>query len=154
MTAQAHEILILDGEPASMASVPPIPADHPRIAPVPEEEVSAAVTSGAIQMPVLSTACWRRYVATWEIRDRRLYLLSIEGVYRVIGIGPVPADWFSGTLRVPRGRLLSCVHRGFESVYERDQYIDIEGGRETGRREIDNNVRDGEYRSPARPPER
>ncbi len=82
MTAQAHEILILDGEETSMTSCPEIPADHERIETVPMEEVAEVIRAGRMHVSVLSTACWRKYIATWEIREGKLYLVSIDGVYR------------------------------------------------------------------------
>lgn len=128
MTAQAPERLILDGEETSMTSCPEIPADHERIESVPMEEVSEAIRSGRIHGPVLSTACWRKYIATWEIREGMLYLVSIEGVYRLAGEGPLHAAWVSGVLRVPRGRMTRYVHMGFESEYEKELLITVKDG--------------------------
>lgn len=151
MTAQAHERLILDGEETSMTSCPEIPADHPRIESVPMDEVAEAIRSGRIHGPVLSTACWRKYVATWEIREGRLYLMSIEGIYRLIGEGPLHAAWVSGVLRVPRGRMTRYVHMGFESVYEKELLITIEGGMVTEMREVEGCAPQG-LSHPAPPP--
>jgi hypothetical protein len=136
MTAQIHELLLLDGEWTSMAFVPPLPADHPRIGVASEEKRRAApsiITS--------STACWRRYRGTWEVRDGRFSLLAIEGHFELTGDGPLPADWFSGVLRVPRGEVLTYIHMGFASVFEEEEHITVEGGRVTGRRVIDNRGR-------------
>ena len=71
------------------------------------------------------TACWRGYVAEWEVEDDTLYLVGLEGwvggdedTYAVnarsIGLedlfpwaaGRVKATWFTGELRVPQGNLL------------------------------------------------
>jgi hypothetical protein len=38
------------------------------------------------------------------------------------------AHWYSGTLRIPRGKLLRYVHGGYGSVYERDEMVQIERG--------------------------
>lgn len=125
MTAQAHENLIYEGEETSMASCPPLPAGHPRVVALPQGESR----SREVLPPVIgSTACWRGYIGSWEVRDGRLYLTGVQGRYEVLGDEPVPADWFSGVLRVPRGELLRYVHMGFESVYERDLYVKVEAG--------------------------
>ena len=65
MTAQIHELLLLDGEWTSMASEPALPQGHPRVVVALEEKQKAA-------SPIIfSTACWRRYRGTWLIRDGR-----------------------------------------------------------------------------------
>ena len=99
MTAQIHECLILDGELFSLACTPPIP-QHPRIICVDEDEVNWDDYSPI----VFTTACWRRYIGTWEIRDRRFYLTDIEGIYQMTGDEPIFVDEYSGTLRVPFGQ--------------------------------------------------
>jgi hypothetical protein len=48
--------------------------------------------------------------------------------------GPVLADWYSGDLRVPRGKLVKYVHMGYESQYERYLMLTIAKGRFEGER--------------------
>lgn len=85
------------------------------------------------------TACWRGYVGSWEFLDERLYLTDISGstgdgtdvsLETVFPGFPkqVFAHWFSGTLRLPRGKLLDYVHMGYASVYEEDVLVDVEKG--------------------------
>jgi hypothetical protein len=144
VTAQLHELLLLDGEWTSMAFVPPLPEGHPRIAVASEERQKLAP-------PVIfSTACWRRYRGTWEVRDGRLSLLAIEGSFELTGAAPLFADWVSGVLRVPRGRVIKYVHMGFESVFEEELHIVVEAGLVKHTRIIDNRgLRDDR---PQRPP--
>jgi hypothetical protein len=97
-----------------------------------------------------SSACWRGYVGTWEIRSNTLYLIklrqectddpvkiTIDNVETNIRYSsylpaadalPMPAPWFSGTLRVPQGKELRYVHMGFGSIYERDLFLQITNG--------------------------
>lgn len=86
-----------------------------------------------------NTALWRAYVGTWEIREGRLYLIALRGTLEdgsaanVATIFPdfperVFAHWFSGTLRIPQGKLLRYVHMGYGSEYESDLLIEIESG--------------------------
>ncbi len=124
MTAQVHEDLLLEGRRTSMTTCPPIPAEHPRI------ECTAA--------PPLSTACWRGYVGQWEIREGRLYLLGVEGRYRLLGEEPLFAAWVSGVLTIPAGAMLQYVHMGFASVFEQELHLEIEEGAVRRARLVDN----------------
>jgi hypothetical protein len=136
MTAQAHEQLLLDGRRESMAFCPPLPDGHARIMQTTRETMSdsdADVTN--------SSACWRRYVGTWEIRDDRLFLIGLVGRVRLVGREPLFADWFTGVLRVLLGTQLLYVHMGFGSVYEEELHIRVEQGHIVARRTIDNRGR-------------
>ncbi len=137
MTAQLHESLILEGERMSMAFCPPIPEDHPRIVKLTEEEMKE------LDLPYLlfSTACWRGYIGHWEIKDGRFYLRKIAGCYKVIGDEPIFADWFSGIIKVPKGKLLHYVHMEFESVFEQELHIAIEKGKVVSSCVIDNRMK-------------
>lgn len=100
------------------------------------------------------SACWRGYVATWKIEEGHLYLEKlVEGTCGadakeiVLGkvfpnrTGPVKATWFTGTLRVPRGKELRYVHMGYESVYEKELFIQIEKGKVVKEETVDNSVK-------------
>ena len=132
MTAQIHELLLLNGEWTSMAFVPPLPERHPRIVSASEEKRRAA------SRILFSTACWRQYRGSWEIKDGRLSLIAIEGRLELKGDGPLFADWFSGVLRVPRGEMIAYVHMGFGSVFEEELHIAVESGLVKTTRVIDN----------------
>jgi hypothetical protein len=146
MTAQLREVLIYEGQQTSMATTPPLPEANARITPLEPVKADSENTSTIL----FSTACWRRYQGTWEIKDGRLYLTRLRGIYQLQGSEPLPADWYSGVLRVPRGELLKYVHMGFESVYEEDLLIFISNGRVTGARVINNRGRQNE--DPSAPP--
>lgn len=93
-----------------------------------------------------STACWRGYVGRWEIQDGSLWLVGLESVLETAtGVidatladalpwlkPPVKATWFTGELRCPEGRLLTYVHHGFSSDYERDRLFWVEKGKVEG----------------------
>lgn len=102
------------------------------------------------------SACWRGYVASWEIVDGKPFLRGIEATLAPPGTTfldnpedgwaatlqeifpgeaiPVFAGWFTGTLRVREGELLEYVHMPYESVYERTRRIDVVDGLVTGER--------------------
>ena len=86
-----------------------------------------------------STALRRGYLGRWEVIDDRLYLVQLEGTLRdgtkasVASIFPdsserVFAHWYSGTLRLPQGKLLGYVHQGYGSTFERDLFLEVERG--------------------------
>lgn len=113
-----------------------------------------------------STALSRGYVGTWEITDGRLYLIGLKGSLEdgtpasLATIFPdyperAFAHWYSGTIRVPRGRLLEYVHADYESVYEADLLLDFERGVLTATRVQRNRIPadDAGYADPGGPAE-
>ena len=147
MTAQLYENLILDGKPVGMAFCPALPLGEPRLVELTQKEICALRMRTSKQLEskrtmlefiLGSTACWRRYRGTWEVRDGQLFLNSIEGRFKLLGTEPLFADWFTGVLRVPRGKQLAYVHMGFGSVYAEELHIHVERGRVTGTRVYDN----------------
>jgi hypothetical protein len=134
MTAQIHEQLLLEGEERSMAFCPPLPSNHPRVV---EVDLAEATRDDRYGM-LFSTACWRGYQGRWEIRDGRFYLTALWGRFKLRGEGPILADWFSGVLRIPKGKTLKYVHMGFGSIYELETHVRVHKGIVTSVRVIDN----------------
>lgn len=106
---------------------------------------------------VISTGNWRGYVATWAIENGFLYLVKIDAwicrdwnekscrkveLSKLFGSrvrsGKVKANWFSGDLRMPDGKLLQYVHMGYGSVYERELIVSVESGRIVKESTVDN----------------
>lgn len=86
-----------------------------------------------------NTACWRGYVAKWKISRNKLYLTHVEGYGHdqsevtmkhlfPQSKGKVLAEWVTGGLCIPMGKLLTYVHCGYESVFEKVLIIDVEKG--------------------------
>ena len=98
-----------------------------------------------------NTACWRGYVAEWEIDEGRLFLLKVVGnisykgrgsdysifhdkvpatLSEIFGpvSGPVPATWYTGELRVPLGEMIEYVHAGYGSRFLRYLLIPVVNG--------------------------
>lgn len=125
MTAQFSERLIYEGADLPMCSNPlddyfALGGDKPNFA-------------------VNCSALWRGYVGSWEIIDGRLYLVGLSGEIKGGGEASVAtifpdfpdcvfAHWYSGTLRIPRGKLLHYLHAGYGSTYEEDLVFMIEKG--------------------------
>lgn len=119
----------------------------------------------------LNTANWRGYVASWEVRDGRLYLTKVAGricavamtwncpqdqqrevelvdLFPVKAAEPVFAEWFSGTLRVPVGERLQYRHMGYESIYEFDLILSVEKGKVVSTSTRDNRTTGPDPKSP------
>lgn len=122
MTAQIPEKLIFEGEKVSMSFCPPLPKSHHRVIELDDLE---RMDSDLIS----STACWRRYIGTWEIKNGYFYLVHLQGQYKMINTEPIFADWFSGEIEIPQGKLLEYVHREFGSVYEQEIHVVIKSGK-------------------------
>ena len=125
MTAQMPERLTYKGEQLSLA----------------EEPLWAFFKLAGSKPPMAksSSALWRGYIGSWEITNERLYLVGIDGRLKdgsaltldLLFPGfpdRVFAHWYSGDMRIPRGKLLNYVHAGYASVYEGDLILQIERG--------------------------
>lgn len=96
---------------------------------------------------IMSTALWRGYVATFEIKNSRLFLEDIEIEYEDItsmesdnikfksvinevfpGQKEIILDWFTGLLVIPHGELVNYVHMGYGSTYEKYILLEIDKG--------------------------
>jgi hypothetical protein len=125
-TAQEPDLIRIDGTvyPLTTNPLEPYLKAHPD-----------ALPTGAMY----STARWRGYVAVFELRKQHLFLTAVrigheaksrrgwswidENVFGTMFPGEkrIPADWYSGTLIVPSGKLAQYVHMGYASVY--DHYL-------------------------------
>jgi len=123
MTVQASEQLILDCKTFSISYVhsPSVRKNHPQI------RYDNAMSSR-------HSGCWRGYHGTWEIKDQKLYLKEISGIFALIGTEPVFADWFTGSVLVPQGEVIDEVC----DLHESDLHIHIEKGIKLGSEVIDN----------------
>ena len=125
MTAQISEGLILNGEEVSLLSNP--------------LDSYFALAGINPEFSSNSTALWRGYIGTWEITADRLYLINLQGTLKNGGVicletifpgfpDRVFAHWYSGTLRIPRGKLIRYRHMGYGSKFEKDELIKIRLG--------------------------
>lgn len=105
-----------------------------------------------------STALWRNYIGCWKIQNDSLFLDSIlvpnpadeypdfvpAKIDDIYGARRTPsgyfADWVTDTLRVVSGDIVRYRHMGWASVWAKEEYIPVEGGR-VKRREIYKNRR-------------
>jgi len=137
-TAQQGDILLIDGKKYSIHTNP----------------LEGFLVKNPERRPhgsVMSSANWRGYIATWEIRDGQLLLKDVEVLvgkdqssrleypgssygYRSVLSEVFPersaivADWFSGHIIVPTGKLTHYVHMGYASTYDRYLILKVRGG--------------------------
>ena len=133
MTAQVREKLIYNGDTHWMASEPL--SDYLK-------------TKPEIKFAISTTACWRGYCGTWEIMDDQLYLVELEGKikgYVPVGVSHifpgrdyVFASWFTGSIRIPHGKMLKYAHAGYFSIFEKDLFMEFENGVLKNQYDIDN----------------
>jgi hypothetical protein len=135
-TAQFSDLIVIEGRSEQLFTEPLEPALHAD----PELQYK-------LMMRIPGNGCsasWRGYVAGWEIRTDELYLVDVQvdpcaNVKKMVplaelfpgAIGPVKAQWFTGTLTGPQGQQLEYVHMGYGSRYERYLLLDIVKGNVT-----------------------
>lgn len=142
MSAQDSEGLLYEGERYAMQATP-------------LEDYFKQVGKKPM-FSLFSTNNWRGYVGQWEIADGKLYLVQLMGmglkktdtgvllglVPNRIGVadifpksdGRVLADWYTGQLRCPQGKVVEYYRGEFGALYERYLVIDIKAGIVTGQR--------------------
>ena len=96
---------------------------------------------------IVSTALWRGYVATFEVRDNQLYVKDIEievsdtsstrtssfkwkSVLNEVfpGQKEVKVEWITGLLVMPYGKIVNYVHMGYGSTYEFYTLLEFDKG--------------------------
>ena len=146
-TSQVPEVLVYGGTTNDLYTTPLeslFPAGSPKV---------------FINKRPPSTACWRGYVGTWKIENDELYLVALrEGHPRTGAIpldkvnpqwkSPVKATWFSGTLRIGRGKVLMG-GMGFSEKREIDIFLEIKEGKVVRPRQTGTNSNRARRSSPS-----
>jgi hypothetical protein len=125
MTAQMAEVLWIDGQKHFMFSNPL------------EDHFTQTGIRPTFRMQ--STACRRGYVGEWEVIEGSLYLCRLKGTLtdgQIVTVAalfpaelrPVLAQWFTGSIRVPLGKMVRYVRLGYGSVYEDELTLEFEQG--------------------------
>jgi hypothetical protein len=97
---------------------------------------------------MMSTACRRGYIGTWEIVEDKLFLKDLKGYpeenkkYTMNNLFPnqkeVFAKWFTGEIKMPQGKMLHYEHLGYCSIFEKDLFLGFKKGELVNKREVDN----------------
>lgn len=124
MSAQMYDRITINGEDLNLAAAP----------------LEEFFRRNPVKRPAFSSfnsGCMRGYVASWEVREGRLYLTGIRMVCDTessfASIFPdapdgVFADWVSGELRCSSGRLLEVDNAGFGGRREFETTLEVEEG--------------------------
>ena len=138
-TAQQGDILILDGKRYFIQTNPlrPYLQEHPDAVP---------------KSSIISTSCWRGYVATWEVKDSELHLRDVtvlrpgkdksqpedmSVMFTMFGgQSSVRASWYTGNVIIPDGKVTRYVHMGYASTFERYIVLTVEQGRVTSQQKF------------------
>ncbi len=94
-----------------------------------------------------SSALWRRYVATFEIKNKQVFVKDIEIQHSNSVIDEshsanwrsvlnevfpdkknIKADWLNELIIIPHGKLVNYVHSGYSSVYSKYLLLEINKG--------------------------
>ena len=128
MTAQVSEILYYHGKTYYLATEP---LKHYIDIIVDEKPSSPGVVFA-------STACKRGYIGEWEIVEDKLFLIGLEGhpeenkEFTMDFLFPnqekVFAEWFSGEIKIPQGKMLVYEHTGYASIFEKDLSLEFNKG--------------------------
>jgi hypothetical protein len=131
-TAQASDMLIVQGEEFALNTNPLETQLEQKQWKPPEDAV-------------ISSANWRGYIATWEIKDDKLFLKEAtilvsdpededEYLRKSItselypGATEVFANWYTGALIVPDGKMTRYVHMGYGSSFDHYQVFRVHAG--------------------------
>ena len=118
MTIQASDILSYQGKKTTIATEP---------------LKIYLETRSDVSFIYKTTALVRGYIGTWEIKNKKLFLVSLLGFienkeqvdlnYLFPNETEVFANWYSGEIRIPEGELLKKINVGYASVFEKDRFL-------------------------------
>ena len=141
MTAQAGEFLRIGTQEYHMENILWLPEDHSRIQVFKPEEGKDNIPEIHVihdsndpinrRKHILygSTACWRGYIGTWELKNRQLYLVELlSRRYALLDDTPIFANWYTGRLIMILGEILKKSTFRNQSIYEYTLTIMIERG--------------------------
>jgi len=91
---------------------------------------------------------WRGYTGTWEIIDNNLFLNQIQNLKselvnlnELFGTnqeGKIKATWFTGKLKIQKGKILKYVRMGYGTIYEYEIVFEMYSGQVVNKILIDN----------------
>ena len=123
MTIQAGDILSYQGKKTTIATEP---------------LKIYLETRSDVSFIYKTTAIVRGYIGTWEIKNKKLFLVSLLGFiennkqvdlnYLFPNETEVFANWYSGEIRIPEGKLLKKINLGYASVFEKDRFLFFKEG--------------------------
>lgn len=132
MTAQSREILTYNGKKTGIAIEP----------------LKLYLEKNSIRFLPASSACWRGYQGFWEVKDGKLYLTRLIAnieEYKEVGLDylfpgqdEAFAQWFTGEIRIPKGKKLESEDSEYISIYEKELVLKFADGELVDEKIIDN----------------
>tara|TARA_B100001287_G_scaffold272541_1_gene274393 strand:- start:752 stop:1168 length:417 start_codon:yes stop_codon:yes gene_type:complete len=123
MTIQAADILSFNGKKTTIATEPLKPYLE---------------TRSDVSFIYKTTALVRGYIGRWEIKNNKLFLVSLLGFiknneqvdlnYLFPNQSEVFAGWYSGEIRISEGELIKKINLGYASVFEKDRFLSFKEG--------------------------
>ena len=127
MTAQVKELITYEGKNVGMKTEPL--ADY-------------LANQDKIEFSTWSTACLRGYIGTWEIRNKKLFIIDLwfsedreRDREKKLGLSycftdksKVFAEWFSGDIIIPQGKIIKWINIGYQSIFEKDLILNFKNG--------------------------
>ena len=122
MTAQYTDILIYQGVTHSICNEP----------------LSKILKDRFIKFHTPHTALWRGYIANWKLIEDKLYLVGLKAYLdekSIVDLNylfpyhkEVFADWFTGEIKNNLGKLIEYKHMGYDSIFEKNLYLEFING--------------------------
>ncbi|WP_395007930.1 hypothetical protein [Undibacterium sp.] len=116
-----HGRIVFEGQRLSMVDREPELKAHPRIVRLSDAEMSASANGYPL-------SGWSSYEGCWVVKNDRLFLTGIRGVYKLIGDEPLFAHWYSGTLRMPTGPLVEYSVMTKLARFASEHYAEFQAG--------------------------
>lgn len=102
------------------------------------EPLSKILKDRSIKFHTPHTALWRGYTGTWRLIEDKLYLVGIKAYLdekSIVDINylfpnhkEVFADWFTGEIKINLGKLIEYKHMGYDSIFEKNLYLEFING--------------------------
>ena len=106
-------------------------------------EIKKSRTINGYELNMTSTACYRGYLATWQLKNDSLFLIEIRNgcssmdekkpeyfdLKDEFGSDIVFASWVSQVLYIPYGDMIKYIHAGYSSIFEKEKYMYLVDGK-------------------------
>ena len=136
MNLKFKEILIVNNKSTLMISIPDKIKNADYVKKL-VEKTDKMFTTGIFEHKQFL----RQYTGIWELKVDKLYLRNIKGVFGLRIFEPLFANWFSGILKLPKGKILKKINSGFHAIFEEEIHITIKSGKMKLYEIIDNRER-------------
>lgn len=132
MTAQIREIITYNGKKTGITIEP----------------LKQYLENNAIRFLPASSSCWRGYQGFWEVKEKKLFLKrlianikdykEVDLNYLFPGQDEVFAQWFTGEIRIPKGKKLKSEDSEYISIYEKELFLKFANGELVSEKIFDN----------------